>query len=179
MKAVMMSIRPEWCEKILNGEKTIEVRKSMPNIDAPFKCYVYCTGGKTIVRHWNGSIRFDRRRDAGCGRSAILNRNVIAEFTCNNISRIDFYDLCREKDLAYQIEGTCLSIEQIRDYAGWNESVKPWGSNDLYLWSIADTKCYLSPLPVKFFPKPYKSIEKYHQYLKRAPQSWCYVEAIV
>lgn len=30
MKAILMSIRPEWCEKIFNGEKTIEVRKTAP-----------------------------------------------------------------------------------------------------------------------------------------------------
>ena len=27
-KAVMLSIRPKWCEKIASGEKTIEVRKT-------------------------------------------------------------------------------------------------------------------------------------------------------
>lgn len=25
-KAVLISIRPKWCEKIINGDKTIEVR---------------------------------------------------------------------------------------------------------------------------------------------------------
>lgn len=29
-KAVMLSIRPKWCEKIASGEKTIEVRKTRP-----------------------------------------------------------------------------------------------------------------------------------------------------
>ena len=28
MKAIMISIKPKWCAKIMNGEKTIEVRKS-------------------------------------------------------------------------------------------------------------------------------------------------------
>ena len=42
-KAVMLSIRPKWCKKIVNGEKTIEVRKTRPNIATPFKCYIYCT----------------------------------------------------------------------------------------------------------------------------------------
>ena len=28
-KAVMLSIRPKWCEKIVNGDKTIEVRKTV------------------------------------------------------------------------------------------------------------------------------------------------------
>ena len=42
MKAILMSIRPKWCEKIFSGEKTIEVRKTAPK-ETPFKVYVYCT----------------------------------------------------------------------------------------------------------------------------------------
>lgn len=40
-KAVLISIRPEWCEKIINGQKTIEVRKTRPKMNPPFKCYIY------------------------------------------------------------------------------------------------------------------------------------------
>jgi predicted transcriptional regulator len=48
-KAVLMSIRPEWCEKIINGQKTIEVRKTRPKMDTPFKCYIYkCGNGKVV-----------------------------------------------------------------------------------------------------------------------------------
>ena len=36
MKAVLMSIKPKWCEKIFSGEKTIEVRKTAPK-ETPFK----------------------------------------------------------------------------------------------------------------------------------------------
>ena len=43
MKAVLISIRPEWCAKIASGEKTIEVRKTRPKLETPFKCYIYCT----------------------------------------------------------------------------------------------------------------------------------------
>ena len=43
MKAVLISIRPKWCEKISSGEKTIEVRKTKPKLETPFKCYIYCT----------------------------------------------------------------------------------------------------------------------------------------
>lgn len=35
-KAVLISIRPEWAEKILNGEKTLEVRKNRPKLEAPY-----------------------------------------------------------------------------------------------------------------------------------------------
>lgn len=42
-KAVLISIRPEWCEKIINGRKAVEVRKTRPKLIPPFKCYIYCT----------------------------------------------------------------------------------------------------------------------------------------
>lgn len=41
MKAVMLSIRPKWCERIISGEKTIEVRKTRPKLISQFKCYIY------------------------------------------------------------------------------------------------------------------------------------------
>ena len=48
-KAVLISIRPEWCEKIVTGQKTIEVRKTRPKMNPPFKCYIYkCGSGKVI-----------------------------------------------------------------------------------------------------------------------------------
>lgn len=33
MKSVLISIKPKYCELIVNGEKTIEVRKSRPKIE--------------------------------------------------------------------------------------------------------------------------------------------------
>ncbi len=43
MKAILMSIKPKWCKLIFSGEKTIEVRKTAPKLETPFKVYVYCT----------------------------------------------------------------------------------------------------------------------------------------
>ncbi len=37
MKAVMLSIHPKWCSLILNGEKTVEIRKIRPKISVPLK----------------------------------------------------------------------------------------------------------------------------------------------
>lgn len=49
MIAVLISVRPKWCQKIISGEKTIEVRKTRPKMDTPFKCYIYeCGNGKVI-----------------------------------------------------------------------------------------------------------------------------------
>lgn len=50
MKDVMLSVRPEWCEKILSGEKTAELRKTSPKLEPPFRCHIYCTVGKPDLR---------------------------------------------------------------------------------------------------------------------------------
>lgn len=34
MKAVLMSIRPNWCKLICSGMKTLEVRKTRPKLEA-------------------------------------------------------------------------------------------------------------------------------------------------
>jgi predicted transcriptional regulator len=60
-KAVLISIRPKWCEKIISGEKTIEVRKTRPKMDTPFKCYIYkCGNGKVIGEFLCDQIIEDR-----------------------------------------------------------------------------------------------------------------------
>lgn len=66
-KAVLISIRPKWVEKIASGEKTIEVRKTRPKLATPFKCYIYCSRGS------------DARRLRGSWGK------VIGEFTCDQI----------------------------------------------------------------------------------------------
>ena len=43
MKAVLMSLKSKWLAAILNGEKTVEVRKRAPLYPQPFKVYLYCT----------------------------------------------------------------------------------------------------------------------------------------
>ena len=57
-KAVLISIRPEWVEKIANGWKTIEVRKTKPYLDTPFKCYIYCTNKRPFLV-WGDVFRGD------------------------------------------------------------------------------------------------------------------------
>lgn len=52
MKAVLLSIKPEWWTKILSGEKTLEIRKTAPlqfwdKVELqtiPFQVFVYVSG---------------------------------------------------------------------------------------------------------------------------------------
>jgi predicted transcriptional regulator len=44
-KSILLSIQPKWVAKILNGEKTIEIRKKFPKNYVGW-VYIYCTKGK-------------------------------------------------------------------------------------------------------------------------------------
>ena len=44
---MLFSIRPRWCDLIVSGKKTVEVRKRIPKLEPPYKCYIYETQGKT------------------------------------------------------------------------------------------------------------------------------------
>lgn len=63
MKAVLLSMKPEWWEKILTGEKTMEIRKTAPQGGAgepdqwPMLVLVYVSGtgavqGKFMCEGW-------------------------------------------------------------------------------------------------------------------------------
>lgn len=49
MKEILMSIQPKWCELIVSGKKTIEVRKTAPK-DTPFKVFIYQTKKRWIYK---------------------------------------------------------------------------------------------------------------------------------
>lgn len=48
-KSVIISIKPKWCGLIASGRKTLEIRKTKPKKLAPFKCYIYKSGGRKQV----------------------------------------------------------------------------------------------------------------------------------
>lgn len=161
MKAVLMSIRPQWCELIASGEKTVEVRKTRPKLETPFKVYIYCTktgfvpGEKYGFKEW-----------ASMGK-------VMGEFICDGIAD------CR--DLTFT--PSCLTLEQWRKYTD-NHKGPVWG------WHISNLKIYDKPKLLTDFTVRecfWHNIRNngcidaseercYDCRLKRPPQSWCYVE---
>ena len=48
-RAVLISVKEKWAERILTGEKTVEVRKTVPKLETPFTCYIYQSGTGFIV----------------------------------------------------------------------------------------------------------------------------------
>lgn len=189
-KAVLISIRPKWCEKIISGEKTIEVRKTRPKMDTPFKCYIYCTQSADmlwILKERERSLHPDKIADvfkaAKCGGAYLGNGKVIGEFTCNRVTNL--FSNSRfwldEDDVLH----TCLSAAEMRKYAN--------GANGLYGWHISNLKIYDTPKELIEFHtwKKCKSCNKsgyestaciYDENciipaaITKAPQSWRYVE---
>ena len=175
-KAVMLSIRPKWVEKIANGEKTIEVRKTRPRLDTPFKCYIYCT-----LQGCNEFFRVDLGRDVAKwnrGKWADRKGNVIGEFICDRI-----YELAPLNHAPDDVEKqACLTREEIVNY------LKGTG----YGWHISDLRIYDTPKELSEF-KPVCRVDAgccaclHYDYAKmdcgekgisRPPQSWCYVEDV-
>lgn len=193
-KAVLISIRPKWCELIANGAKTVEVRKTRPKLETPFKCYIYCTQDKHLAFMQNQTgTNLIACMDATTGipaGGAIGNGKVIGELTCD---RIDEYDddtifSFRHEDYArwndFGLDRACMHPEDFQNYADGK-----W----LYGWHISDLKIYDKPKELTEFHtwEKCKSCSKsgyestaciYDENcmvpvaITKAPQSWCYVE---
>lgn len=176
-KAVLISIRPKWCEKIVNGEKTTEVRKTRPKMNTPFKCYIYCTLPKYPHEDFIATD-YPRPQFYGGGK-------VIGKFTCDRIYGIckrgipENFDYCYlslnewgNDDIEVEIRAisaSCVSKEELNAYGD--------KAPLLYGWHISDLRIYDAPRELseftglrdtRFGAAPYD--------IKRPPQSWCYVE---
>lgn len=169
-KAVLISIRPKWCEKIASGEKTIEVRKNRPKLGTPFKRYIYCT-------------------QSGVALGALgKHGKVIGEFTCDRI-----YELAPLNHAPDDVEQqACLTREEIVRYlkgVGYG-----WHISDLKIYDVPkDLNKFWLP-PELYCEKercggcPYDQVAdvngeysfdcEWKRPLTRPPQSWCYVEAM-
>ena len=175
-KAVLISIRPKWCEKIISGQKTIEVRKTRPKMDTPFKCYIYCTMDHPYISVSCGELDKLNYRTNTVGR---CNGKVIGEFICDRI-----YELAPLNRAPDDVEQqACLTREEIVLY------LKGVG----YGWHISNLKIYDTPKELIEFHtwKKCKSCSKsgyestaciYDENciipaaITKAQQSWCYVE---
>lgn len=165
MKAILMSIRTEWCDLIIRCKKTVELRKTCPRLQTPFKVYIWCTKARTFWArvHGNGWQQLDER--------------VIGEFICDDIRRIGPEYCVVKEDIESAISGSCLTVPQVKDYAGWKSGMSYADLKDLYGWNISDLKIYDEPVKLKNFQA--KRLDRRGGGLKDVcdpPQSWFYVE---
>ena len=188
MKAVLLSIRPNGCKLIWSGMKTVEVRKTRPTLETPFKAYIYCTGhdGWVLKSPKAGVQKMDSR--------------VIGEFTCDKIDRLAHVEAMGSNeppklqivtpDLWYKpadelLQAACLTEAQAKKYLK---------GGDGYGWHISNLKIYDKPVKLKNFwaiqPCTHrgdcctcrrwdakKLICRGEVFgIERPPQSWYYVE---
>lgn len=181
MKSVLISIRPKWCELIASGKKTVEVRKTKPKLDIPFKVYIYETKGRTEIPTFideDGHEIYE-------GRGQVIGEFVcdsMTEFRANNGIQTYYNDV---------IKDTCLSDIEIIKYASGKQ---------LYGWHISDLVIYDKPKELREFLKPCIDPQRYCKVctyrhvifhsdiydedyeiecsnrVMKPPQSWCYVE---
>lgn len=197
--AVMISIRPKWCGKIARGEKTIEVRKTRPKLETPFKCYIYCTQARerliTILKDgdenygeiYRGKPVFIKTDEGSVCDMWGKRQKVIGEFTCDRIYELE----TRSPGGSYYVKGegqpttndvarqSCLTLKDMHEYLQ---------SKVGYGWHISNLKIYDTPKELSKFSRPFENcIDKVCDefgcalcenggHIKRAPQSWCYVE---
>ena len=180
MKSVLISIRPKWVEKIANGQKTIEVRKTAPK-EVPFKCYIYMTQGTL--------------KDL-CDYSEYIYQNrmkVIGEFICDKVYSIknrgsSFSVADEEQSVTNEIaRQSCLYYDDMVSY---------FGNKDGFGWHISDLKIYDKPKKLNEFGqkcdnaneircRDCRLLEEWDNCcsvmckpLTRAPSNWCYVEEL-
>ena len=189
-KSILISIRPEFVSKILNGEKTIEIRKTKPSCELPIKVYIYCTknNGK-----WIGQYPFYKLYDKKLND---LNGKVVGEFTLN---KIDFWQPYWTPDVLHictMSELSCVDVNELQDYSKGER---------IYAWHIDDLKIYDKPKELSEFSNyipnnecPTKqcgtncedcpnydeehntclSLYYAHRQIKRPPQSYMFVEEL-
>ena len=165
-KAVLISIRPEWCDLIVRGKKTIEVRKTRPKLETPFKAYIYCTKAPqhliTIFKDGeeieDGEIHHGKPVFLKCDKylpDSIRDKTqmVIGEFTCDDIDRITPLTSSIPGDLEERVLGSCLTAQQVETYAGWKGWMRLADCHDAYCWHISDLKIYDKPKPLSSFSR--------------------------
>lgn len=169
-RSILLSVKPEWLVKILNGEKTIEIRKTMPKCDLPIDVYLYCCKSKKKLFFDKVYNKYMYGEDTPKDRFNSLNGKVVAKFTLNKndkaeLERINY----STEDYGYRFNDeilikSCLTEEQLESYL-----LSKDGKG--YAWHIEDLQIFDKPIPLignNFVnPKTYISI-------KKAPQSWCY-----
>ena len=178
MKAILISIKPEWVAKILNGEKTIEIRKTMPKCDLPIDVYIYCTKDDKCGLVWDNqgkgivnSSLFPYGKNCP-ERHRVVNGKVVAKFTLNTVKEWHNYSW-------YEItKKGCVSDDELRNYSK--------GKASLYIWHIDNLVIFDKPKKLSEFNHLVKGNKLDHSIdainyvgglpLTKAPQSFMFIE---
>ena len=164
-----------WFARIWNGEKTVEIRKTLPKLKTPFKCYIYCTNKKPFlvwgeVFRWNWDTEFTHLYGYSRKKAEeiwdVFNGRIMGEFICDDIRYADAFNFVIKEDGKKALEGSCIDKEDLFEYLGWEKGKPRAECAPFYRWHISDLEVYDTPKELNEFG------------LKRPPQSWCYVKEL-
>lgn len=188
-KCIILSVQPQWLEKILNGEKTIEIRKSKPKCDYPIDVYLYCTKSKnylvkednyeTIEPLFNYKICYPSEYDELV--ATILNGKIVAKFTLNKVEKFQIFDsyssfgnwltddgfINDNKKIEEFLSKSCMSDIQLQDYAGFPDfEIYQYGGETkegiFYTWHIDNLQIFDKPMELReFYRNNYQVIQDY------------------
>ncbi len=154
MKAIILSIKPEYALNILNGNKTLELRKSVPK---GFKGWVYCyvTKAKPYLNCWYGKCylvkdyTYDELIDDGSipHNGTIPFRFWYDEYETVHLDdhEVYLYTDVAEYNVMYDVlEKLCLDYREIVNYGN---------GKDLYGWHIKKLEVFDKPMMLNEFTK--------------------------
>ena len=177
--AVMISVHPRPCGAIISGRKTIEVRKTRPKLNTPFKCYIYCTTNELLTKsYYNGKIYVASNRykePLEKNGNITLSGKVIGEFVCDSFVT----DRTFGHDALFNA-AACISEVEAAAYCL---------NSPMYGWHISQLRIYDTPKALNEFHRPCTPACNFSEEcggvqdgehclfpLQRPPQSWCYVQ---
>lgn len=177
MKAIMLSVKPQWLAKILNGDKTVEIRKTIPKCNLPIDVYLYCTKGKPYLTKIDNEWYLTKY---GCIKSPngyvkMENGKVVAKFTLNKYTDMMKWAYSYKDNEFYELlKKACIDTYDLTNYAG-NKAKR------LYAWEIDNLVIFDTPKELKdFYVERYavmpNGIFPCNEPLAKSPQSWQFIE---
>ena len=155
-QAILISIKPEWIEKIRSGKKTREIRKNKPSCQLPISVYMYCTKDTNNYK-WLGQKECEGK--------------VVGKFT---LKEVEIFDPLLGHPSLYI--AACMGDFDSAEYAN--------GKKFLFAWHISDLVIFDKPKELGEFSAIYaptwdEVLEEWDEHfipLSKGPRSWCYVE---
>lgn len=190
MKSILLSIKPEWVAKILNGEKTIEVRKKFPKEYVGW-VYIYCTKGKPNLwlPYEYDCFKLDELSQPYLSDKPIIdydykmNGKVVARFWCDKVEEIkpEIWTPKLEQEI---LKGSCLTENALFKYVSKNNGEQ---DNPFFAIHISKLEIFDKPKELGEFKSYKKNIvntkingmvfeTELDNSLIKAPQNYCYIE---
>ena len=200
-KAILMSFKSKQIAKIHNGEQILEIRKRFP-LDYVGWVYIYCTENSNLLHKnvadiwWVEDKGFQKEnKRLGIEQQPAYNGKVVSRFWCDNVGVIKLNYCFTIPAIAYTTFADKYYSDndlQVASCLNGNELMKYLGTDK------EEVGCAIPISQLEIFDEP-KELNEFENYnmvrevelnaeyyksfdtskitvIKKAPQSWCYVE---